>query len=47
MVAMKGAYPHEELAKLPADVRVLAVSALNVPGLDGARHLVIMDRVPA
>lgn len=47
MFAMKGVYPHEELAHLPADVRVLASPALEVPGLDGARHLVIMDGVPA
>jgi 16S rRNA (guanine527-N7)-methyltransferase len=47
MFAMKGVHPHEELAHLPADVRVLASPALEVPGLDGARHLVIMDGAPA
>jgi 16S rRNA (guanine527-N7)-methyltransferase len=47
MFAMKGVYPHEELAHLPADVRVLASPALEVPGLDGTRHLVIMDGAPA
>jgi 16S rRNA (guanine527-N7)-methyltransferase len=47
MIAMKGVYPHEELAHLPADVRVVASPALHVPGLDGARHLVIMDGAPA
>lgn len=44
LVAMKGVYPHEELAQLPAGVGVTATPALHVPGLDGARHLVIMER---
>jgi 16S rRNA (guanine527-N7)-methyltransferase len=47
LIAMKGVYPHEELAHLPAGVRVMASPALDVPGLDGARHLVIMDGAPA
>jgi 16S rRNA (guanine527-N7)-methyltransferase len=47
LIAMKGVYPHEELAHLPAGVRVVASPALAVPGLDGARHLVIMEGVPA
>jgi 16S rRNA (guanine527-N7)-methyltransferase len=47
MIAMKGVYPHEELAHLAADVRVVAAPALKVPGLDGARHLVIMGCTPA
>jgi 16S rRNA (guanine527-N7)-methyltransferase len=47
MIAMKGVYPHEELAHLPADVRVVDSPALEVPGLDAARHLVIMDGTPA
>jgi 16S rRNA (guanine527-N7)-methyltransferase len=43
LVAMKGAYPQGELAALPEGVRVVAVPALHVPGLDGARHLVIVQ----
>jgi len=43
LVAMKGAYPQQELAHLPADVQVAAVPALAVPGLDGARHLVVVQ----
>jgi 16S rRNA (guanine527-N7)-methyltransferase len=43
LVAMKGVYPQEELAHLPADVRVVAGPALAVPGLDGARHLVVVQ----
>jgi len=44
LVAMKGVLPHEELAHLPADVRVVATPALSVPGLAAERHLVIMER---
>ena len=43
-VAMKGVFPHEEIAELPADVRVVATPALAVPGLDAERHLVVMER---
>lgn len=39
-LAMKGAYPHEELHALPADVRVVGVHPLAVPGLDAERHVV-------
>jgi 16S rRNA (guanine527-N7)-methyltransferase len=44
LVAMKGGYPHEEIAELPAGVGVAATPSLKIPGLDGARHLVIMER---
>ncbi len=44
LVAMKGVLPHEELAHLPPDVRVVATPALPVPGLAAERHLVIMAR---
>ena len=43
LIAMKGVYPHEELGHLPAGVRVIALPQLEVPGLDAARHLVIME----
>jgi 16S rRNA (guanine527-N7)-methyltransferase len=39
-VAMKGVYPYEEIAQLPADLRVAEVLPLTVPGLDAERHLV-------
>ena len=39
-LAMKGRYPHRELAELPADIEVLAVHELQVPGLREPRHLV-------
>jgi len=41
-VAMKGVYPYEEIAQLPAGVRVAEVLPLTVPGLDAERHLVRM-----
>ena len=43
LVAMKGLYPAEEIATLPHDFRILAVSRLTVPGLAAERHLVIME----
>ena len=39
-LAMKGAYPEEELAALGPAWQVRAVHALAVPGLDEQRHLV-------
>jgi 16S rRNA (guanine527-N7)-methyltransferase len=42
-MAMKGTYPGDELAQLPADVQVTAVPRLDVPGIDAERHLVIMQ----
>jgi 16S rRNA (guanine527-N7)-methyltransferase len=44
MLAMKGLYPHEELAQLPEDVRLQSVETLAVPGLDAKRHLVVMTK---
>jgi 16S rRNA (guanine527-N7)-methyltransferase len=41
-VAMKGALPNDEMAALPATIRVEATPLLQVPGVDGERHLVIM-----
>jgi len=43
LAAMKGVHPHDELAQLPGGVRVEDVAALEVPGLDARRHLVIMS----
>jgi len=43
IAAMKGAMPHEEIAALPDDVVVTGVPALNVPGIDAERHLVLMQ----
>ncbi|MEO8303741.1 MAG: 16S rRNA (guanine(527)-N(7))-methyltransferase RsmG [Betaproteobacteria bacterium] len=45
LVAMKGVHPDEEIAQLPPDIRVVASPSLKVPGLDGERHLILMERV--
>lgn len=42
LLAMKGVYPHDELAQLPVEYRRAEVVALNVPGLEAQRHLVII-----
>lgn len=39
--AMKGLYPHDELAKAPAGVRCAEPIRLDVPLVDGDRHLVL------
>ncbi len=44
LVAMKGVFPDEEIALLPADIRVVATPSLAVPGLDAERHLIVMER---
>lgn len=41
-IAMKGQVPDDELARLPGDIRVIAVIPLDVPGLHEQRHLVEM-----
>lgn len=46
-LAMKGVYPAEELAAIPASFRVVSVPALTVPGLSAARHLVIIEPAAA
>lgn len=46
LLAMKGALPRDEIAALPTGVEVAATPRLDVPGLDGERHLVVM-RWPA
>lgn len=44
MLAMKGVYPFEEIAKVPATHRVREVVELRVPDLDAKRHLVHVER---
>jgi len=41
--AMKGAYPHEELGRLPEGWTVKEVVALTVPGLRAERHWVRLE----
>jgi len=43
MLAMKGVYPFEEIARIPATHRVAQVIELAVPSLDAKRHLVSME----
>ena len=45
LAAMKGVYPHEELSQLPSDITLEAVVPLAVPGLNAARHVVLL-RLP-
>ncbi|MEO8485194.1 MAG: 16S rRNA (guanine(527)-N(7))-methyltransferase RsmG [Betaproteobacteria bacterium] len=42
LYAMKGVHPDEELAELDDDIEVVATRRLDVPGLDGSRHLIVM-----
>ncbi len=43
VVAMKGVYPDEELAQLPATFKLRAAIPLKVPGLSAERHLVVLE----
>jgi 16S rRNA (guanine527-N7)-methyltransferase len=45
VAAMKGLYPHEELAHLPRGYNLRGVVPLKVPGLRAQRHLVLLDPV--
>ena len=42
-LAMKGVWPHDEIARLPSAIAVDEVHRLAVPGVDGERHLVLMS----
>ena len=44
LLAMKGVFPHEEVAQLPEGWRVRESVALQVPELDAQRHLLIIER---
>lgn len=44
ILVMKGARPQQELRQVPAPYTVTAVEALQVPGLDAQRHLVVITR---
>lgn len=44
LLAMKGRYPHDEVAKLPNGWKLAGVHRLSVPGLDEERHLVELCR---
>jgi len=44
LAAMKGIYPHEEIARLPGGWRLARALALAVPGLRAQRHLLLIER---
>jgi len=43
LIAMKGVYPFDEIARVPATHRVARVLELHVPRLEGKRHLVFVE----
>lgn len=43
LLAMKGLYPFEEIARVPATHRVAQVIELRVPRLDASRHVVLVE----
>jgi len=43
LIAMKGVYPFDEIARVPATHRVAQVLELHVPSLDAKRHLVVLE----
>jgi 16S rRNA (guanine527-N7)-methyltransferase len=43
LLAMKGVYPFDEIARVPASHRVTNVLELHVPTLDAKRHLVFVE----
>lgn len=44
MLAMKGVHPFDEIARIPAGFVVEQVIQLNVPQVDGQRHLVVIKK---
>jgi 16S rRNA (guanine527-N7)-methyltransferase len=43
LLAMKGVYPFDEIARVPATHRVAEVLELHVPTLEAKRHLVVLE----
>ena len=46
-LAMKGVWPHDEITRLPANVALVAVHRLLVPGVEGERHLAVVKSANA
>lgn len=44
MLAMKGVHPFDEIARLPLNFVVEEVISLNVPQVDGQRHLIVIKK---
>jgi 16S rRNA (guanine527-N7)-methyltransferase len=47
VVALKGVYPHAELARLPAGWQLEQVHRPQIPGLSAARHILCLVTVGA
>jgi 16S rRNA (guanine527-N7)-methyltransferase len=47
VLAMKGKRPDEEIAAVPDSWRVIETRALDIPGLNAERHVVILTRADA
>ena len=45
MIAMKGVYPHDEIAGLPKTHKATEIIELRVPQIVAARHLVVVEMV--
>lgn len=45
LLAMKGVYPKDELARLPSDWRPAEIIKLDIPGLDAERHLIVLEKI--
>src|SRR6185312_3670042 len=43
LIAMKGVYPFEEIARVPSSHKVEKVLELAVPSLEAKRHLVFLE----
>lgn len=43
-LAMKGAYPLQEISELPENIKVIDSHKLQVPNLEAERHLICMQR---
>ena len=43
LIAMKGVYPFDEIARVPSTHRVAQVLELHVPTLEAKRHLVVLE----
>ncbi|MDB9949151.1 16S rRNA (guanine(527)-N(7))-methyltransferase RsmG [Porticoccaceae bacterium] len=43
-LAMKGKFPQSELSEVGKDYKVIASHTLQVPGVDGERHLIVISR---
>jgi len=46
MIAMKGLYPHDEIAQLPSSWKVEKTVRLEIPQLEASRHLVFLRSTP-